>query len=114
MHRGVLGFERGQLLLRIHARMHLRIADDDALQMRVNELHTLIQGNYIQPETKNLLTRLSMAGKPIYVTGVRETPSIEDASLCGGMYLDSLVQRYEVTRKPGAAAPPIYRGDGSL
>src|SRR5437764_6863785 len=78
-------------------------AEDDALQMRVNELHTLIQDNYIQPETQNLLTRLSMAGKPIYVTGLRETPSIEDASLCGGMYLDSLVQRYEVTRKPGAA-----------
>jgi hypothetical protein len=85
---------------------------DTSIQRRVNELHHLIWRYYIQPETHLLLTRLDLAGKPLYVTGLRESPSIEDSSLCGGMYLDSLVQRYEITKMPGAAAQArnFYRG----
>jgi hypothetical protein len=87
-------------------------AQDAALQMRVNELHVLISRFYIDPATSNLLTRLDLSGKPLFVPGLRESPSIEDASLCGGMYLDALVERYEVAHKPGAEeeARRFYRG----
>jgi hypothetical protein len=87
-------------------------AQDAALQRRVNELHVLLSHYYIEPATGNLLTRLDLSGKPLFLAGLRETPSIEDASLCGGMYLDALIQRYEVAHKPGAAeeARRFYHG----
>jgi hypothetical protein len=44
---------------------------DTSIQRRVNELHHLIWRYYIQPETHLLLTRLDLAGKPLYVTGTR-------------------------------------------
>jgi len=90
----------------------LGASDDSAIQARINEVHSLIWSNYIQRETHSLLTRLDMAGKAFYVEGIRESPSIEDASLYGGIYLDALVQRYEVNRKLGAAkeARAILRG----
>src|SRR5438093_7501104 len=91
---------------------NLADAQDAQLQMRVNELHVLISHYYIEPATGNLITRLDLSGKPLFLPGLRESPSIEDASLCGGMYLDALVQRYEVSRKLGAAeeARRLYSG----
>jgi len=100
-------------LTALAACMSVRAAGDDTLvQARTQEVHGLIWQNYIQPETQLLLTRLDMGGRPFYVAGVVQSPSIEDASLYGGMYLDALLQRYAVTRKPGAGedARTIYRG----
>ncbi|MEN6535269.1 MAG: hypothetical protein ABFD60_08230 [Bryobacteraceae bacterium] len=109
-----MGLPGRLLLLGIMAAcLRMPAADDDsAVQTRINEVHGLIWCNYIQQETWSLLTRLDMAGKPFFVRGVRESPSIEDASLYGSIYLDALVQRYEVNRKPGAAseARSIFRG----
>jgi len=85
---------------------------DAAIQRRVNEIHGLIWRNYIQPENNQLLTRLDLAGKPLYIAGLPVSPSLEDSTLYGGTYLDALAQHYEVTKKPGVAARvrAIYQG----
>lgn len=85
---------------------------ETAVQSRVNDVHSLIWNNYIQLENGLLLTRLDMRGRPYYQPGLRESPSLEDTSLYGGMYLDAMVARYTVTGGAGAAmrARTLLRG----
>jgi hypothetical protein len=78
-------------------------AADMPVQARVNDVHAIVWGNYIQRQNGLLLTRLDLAGRPFYPAGVRESPSIEDCALYGSMYLDAMLARHAATGKPGAA-----------
>lgn len=78
-------------------------ADDALLQKRANEIHLLTWNHFVEPSTCTILERLDVSGKPIFIQGLRVSPTLEDSAFMTAELLDALVLRHKVSQRPGAA-----------
>lgn len=84
-----------------------RVPSEGVVRSAVENIHELLWDRFVDPNTHLLYTQIPPGG----VSEDRKG-SVEDSSLCGGMYLDAMVLRHGATGEPDDAdkACRIFQG----
>ncbi len=68
---------------------------DQALRQSIEAIHRVLWDRFIDPQTHLLYTEIPAGG-----ISAENPASVEDSSLCGGMYLDAMLLRHACTGLP--------------